>query len=179
LFAVTCHRIVLLGETAVPKYGLVWWTSRETRFLGWGVLFAIFFLVALIPLGILAWLVGYFAKIPFEGHEKYWVIPLLALPIVYGFARLAVLFPATAVGERRNTAWALATTIGNGWRIAFAAIFIPALPGFALAKLPVKDSLLFDFAVRLLDCGFMAVGIVALSLSFRFLSGSGESESST
>jgi len=174
LFAVTCHRIVLLGETSVPRYGLLSWTSRETRFFGWGALLSVFCLIALVPLGILAWVVGYFADIPFKGYERYWVY-LWGVPLVYGFARLAVLFPATAVGERRNTDWALATTAGNGWRIVFATILAPAIPGLALNALPYEDNFLLDFLLKLLDYAFVAIGIAALSLSFRFLSSPEES----
>jgi hypothetical protein len=36
--------------------------------------------------------------------------------------------------------------------------------------LPIDHGLLADFLMRLVDCTFMAIGIVALSLSFRFLS---------
>jgi len=174
LFAVTCHRIVLLGETAVPRYGLLSWTSRETRFFGWGALLFIFCVMALIPLGILAWLVGYLADIPFKDYERYWVC-MLGVPLIYCFARLAVLFPATAVGERRNTDWALATTAGNGWRLVFVAILAPAIPGLALNALPFEDNLLLNFIRNLFYYAFGAIGIAALSLSFRFLSGFEES----
>ena len=37
LIAISCHRIVLLGEASLPDPRDVYWTSRETRFLLWWV----------------------------------------------------------------------------------------------------------------------------------------------
>jgi len=169
LFAVTCHRIVLLGETSVPKYGLLSWTSRETRFLGWGV---VTFLYALLILGpvMLVVFVGTFTDIPFvKGYEKCWAF-LGAVPVIYVLVRLGLLFPATAVGDRRNTDWAFHTTAKNGWRLMVATSLIPVSFGVVISALPIDHNLLTDFLVRLVGCAFTAIGIVALSLSFRFLS---------
>src|SRR5260221_6060714 len=91
LFAVTCHRIVLLGETSVPKYGLLSWTSRETRFFGW--LFVLFFYVLLVmaPIGLAMFAATFFVDISFrEGYAKYWGL-LAVVPAMYVAARLAVL----------------------------------------------------------------------------------------
>ena len=38
LIAMSCHRIVLLGEQSLPDPLGVYWTSRETRFLLWWAL---------------------------------------------------------------------------------------------------------------------------------------------
>ncbi len=52
LLVVTCHRLILLEESSVPKYGLHSWTSRETRFLGWSAVLALSVLVVAVPVGI-------------------------------------------------------------------------------------------------------------------------------
>jgi len=85
LFAVTCHRIVLLGETSVPKYGLLSWTSRETRFFGW--LFVLFFYALLIVGPVLLVTFGaVFLGVPFfKGYEKYWFF--LGAVGLYTFSR--------------------------------------------------------------------------------------------
>ncbi len=169
LFAVTCHRIVLLGETSVPEYGLLSWTPRETRFFGW--LFVLF-VYALLIVGPV-WLVTFaavFMDVPFfKGYEKYWVL-LPGVGVVYVLARLAVLFPATAIGERRNTDWAFDTTAKNGWRLVAATGLITAPLSFGMHALPVNHNLFTDFLVWLADSALGVVGLVALSLSFRFLS---------
>jgi len=168
LFAVTCHRIVLLGETSVPKYGLLSWTSRETRFLGW--LFVLFFYGLLIIGPVLLVTFGaVFLGVPFfKGYEKYWFF-LGAVGLIYVFARLAVLFPATAIGERRNTDWAFETTAKNGWRLVAASCF-PGPLSYGIHTLPVDHNLFTDFLLRLVDSALWAIGLIALSLSFRFLS---------
>ena len=88
---------------------------------------------------------------------------------VYLFARLAVLLPAAAIGERHNTDWAFATTASNGWRLVAAVVLIPAAPSLALFALPLEHTLLMDFLLRLVDYILAAFGIAVLSLSFRFL----------
>ena len=80
------------------------------------------------------------------------------------------LFPATAIGERRNTDWAFDTTAKNGWRLAAATSLIPVPFGIAIQALPVDHNVFTDFLLRLADSVFVAIGIVTLSLSFRFLS---------
>jgi len=126
-------------------------------------------LLVIAPVALATFAAVFFADIHFESYVKYWAI-LTVVPVVYVCARLAVLFPATAIGERRNTDWAFDATARNGWRIVAATSLIPVPFGFALHALPVDHDLFTDFLVRLADSAFMAIGIVTLSLSFRFLS---------
>lgn len=170
LFAITCHRIVLLGETSVPKYGLLSWTSRETRFFGWGAVLSFYLLLVLAPIGLAMFAATFFVDISFkEGYAKYWGL-LAFVPAMYVAARLAVLFPATAIGERHNTDWAFDTTARNGWRVAAATSLVPVPFGFAIRALPFGHDVFTDFLLRLADSVFVAIGVVTLSLSFRFLS---------
>lgn len=169
LFAVTCHRIVLLGETSVPEHGLLSWTSRETRFLGWLLVSFLYFAMVFAPMVIAVVAAGFTGVSFIKGYEKYWALPAVA-PAMYVLTRLSVLLPATAIGERRNTDWAFETTAGNGWRLLIATSLIPVTFGLVADALPLDHSLFRDFVVELVDSAFMAVGIVALSLSFRFLS---------
>jgi hypothetical protein len=172
LFAVTCHRIVLIGETSVPKYGLRSWTDRETRFFGWILVSFFYALLVLGPILLAMFLLVFLTDFVDKGQVKYWIILgtiLAAVPVMYVVARLAVLFPATAIGEHHNTDWAFETTAKNGWRIVAAGLVtVPFSLG--MHALPVDHSLLSDFLMRLVDSAFLAVEIVALSLSFRFLS---------
>ena len=173
LFAITCHRLVLLGETSVPQYGLLSWTSRETRFFGWGVVSCLYGLLVIGPVLIATFFAVFFVDFADKETTKYWGTLgafMGSVPAVYVLARLAVLFPATAIGERRNTDWAFDTTAKNGWRLVAATTLITAPFLFGIHALPVDHSLLGDFLMGLVDYAFMAIGIVALSLSFRFLS---------
>jgi hypothetical protein len=169
LYAVTCHRLVLLGDASVPRYGLHSWTSRETRFLGWGVVIGLYALLVFAAAAAIVFAVSFSLD---EQIRKYAIPPVwisAGLLAVYLFARLAVLLPAAAVGERHNTDWAFDTTAKNSWRLVGAVVLIPALPGLILFALPLEHNLLTDFVSRLVDYTLGAVGIAVLSLSFRFL----------
>jgi hypothetical protein len=181
LFAVTCHRIVLLGDTSVPKYGLYSWTSRETKFFGWIVVVSLYTLLIIGPvlLGTLLFFLTDFANGHDDfakGHEKDWMpvgaATIVMVPVFYVVARLAVLFPATAIGERRNTDWAFAITAKNGWRIV-GTLFFMAPFSIGVHSLPIDPGVLSDFLMRLMGSVFMTIGVVALSLSFRFLCSTG------
>jgi isoprenylcysteine carboxyl methyltransferase (ICMT) family protein YpbQ len=37
LYAITVHRLMLLGDNSVPRYGLFKWSWRETRFIIWAI----------------------------------------------------------------------------------------------------------------------------------------------
>jgi hypothetical protein len=122
------------------------------------------------PIGLAMFAATFFVDISFkEGYAKYWGL-LAVVPAMYVAARLAVLFPATAIGERHNTDWAFDTTAKNGWRLAAATSLVPVPFGFAIHALPVDHNVFADFLLRLADSVFVAIGIVTLSLSFRFLS---------
>jgi len=169
LFAVTCHRLVLLGDASVPRYGLHSWTSRETRFLGWLAVIALYVLLVVVALGLIG--VGAAYSTDKELH-KYVIPPFVVaagILAAYLFARIAVLLPAAAIGERHDTDWAFNTTAKNAWRLIAAVVLIPAVPGLALYALPLEHTLLTDFLLRLVYYAFAAIGIAVLSLSFRFL----------
>jgi len=161
LVAVTCHRIILLGESSVPKYGLHSWTSRETRFLGWSAVLAFFMSIAVVPFGIGA------IFVPKE-YRNYLVF-LALLPAGYLFARFAVLLPSTAVGERHNTDWAWNITANNGWRLFALLMLAPAVSSVVTKVFPTELGTFTDFLSRLLGYVVMTIEIVVLSLSFRFL----------
>lgn len=82
VFAVTTHRLVLLGSGAVPAWGLRRWSQRESRF----ALFMIGVALCLMPAGLLL-------IVPAVG-------PLLMVATAVWLAsRLSLVFPAIAVDE--------------------------------------------------------------------------------
>lgn len=176
LFATTCHRIVLLGEASVPKYGLLSWTRRETRFFGWGIVSGFYFLLFMVPIMLASFAISF----EDEDTAKFWIFTLSTVgwvPATYVVARLAVLFPATAIGERRNTGWAFATTAKSGWRLVAATMLVTAPFALGAYLLPVEDSLSATVIAQIVGYAFAAIGIVALSLSFRFLTSGSLEES--
>lgn len=79
VFAITTHRIVLLGAGSVPQWGFLRWTSRET-----------YFALHLIGFGVVSAVMA--ASLPVVG-----VLGLLVL--VYFFARVCLVFPAAAIDQ--------------------------------------------------------------------------------
>lgn len=74
IFAITTHRIVLLGPDSVPKWGITSWSKRETYFIlhiiGLGLMMIPIGLVGIIPvvgaiaaLVLICWLLGRFSLV--------------------------------------------------------------------------------------------------------------------
>lgn len=177
LFAVTCHRLILLGDRSVPKYGLIRWSSRETRFVGRTLLIYLCAWVAAVVPSILA-----FQFIPYAlALRPSWVMfaisffAIIALP-AYLFARLSVLLPATAVDERPRFAWAWDITRGNGWRLFLVVSVLPValwlgpgyLVNYLVAHLP-KHSVIVYLLIYAAGCVLWVIEIAALSLSYQHL----------
>jgi len=168
LFAITCHRIVLLGPDSVPKHGVLQWSKREWRFFGWG--FVAYFYMTVISALIVALLSIVAAETHIGGAWWKWFFLVAWLPGMYVFSRLCVLLPATAVDERRDMRWAWDVTRGNGWRLVAVVGILPVLlwvaPGLLMGRFLVLDILL-----TLLGMVLLVVEISALSFSFRYLFG--------
>ncbi len=121
MIAVSCHRLVILGADSLPNaWGLYWW-GRETRFLGW--------------MWVLSILVGLARSLPeslfgegFTQNVFSWVYVPLGL---YLTARLSLVLPATAIGQRRALAHSWQLTRSNGLRLALVlspAVLLVFLP---------------------------------------------------
>lgn len=94
VFAVTTHRIVMLGSESVPEWGLRSWSRRETRFAGY-VLALVFILGFLVALAVATPPVG---------------PVLLMVLVVVGGPALSLIFPAVALEEE--------FTLSDAWRMA-------------------------------------------------------------
>ena len=103
-FAVTTHRIILLGLD-LPAWTTLTWSTRETRFLCWALISGTLLAVSVVPLSL-------------RGHiESPLIWALLAPTQVIAFtlgARLSLMLPAIAVGEstRLGAVWDLSRGLG-------------------------------------------------------------------
>jgi hypothetical protein len=169
LFAVTCHRVVLLGDDSVPRFGLASWSARETRFIGWMIaMYLVFAAVSLVPMIVLtSVLIGLTGIKPDGGASLQpfqWAILLASVPGVYVMARVSLVLPATAVDRRLNLPWSWERTAGNGWRMALV------VGSFAQSRLVAQsDSVLAMAAVSLAGLPLLAIEITALSLCYHTL----------
>ena len=171
VFAVTCHRLILLGDDSVPWYGLSKWSKRESRFIGWSLLgwlalAAISMLVMFFSLGLAG---SSLQSLPVTWVE--YAAYFVMIPGVYVVARFSILLPATAVDQRHDLTWAWETTERNGWRLVlvvgtlpFVLWYGPQLFVGALGRSSISSSIRPDVLCMLSRS-------LSLSLSFQYLTG--------
>ncbi len=188
LFAITCHRLVILPDEAVPKFGMLGWGKREFRFTGLAIALP---LVYILSFFIIMFLMGLLSELKislsdFSGGEGslsgiFLTMILCHIPSTYFFSRFSLLFPATAVDEDRNIEWAWTVSKKNGWRLFIVVGILPFLPSLIMGILPFLQpepgdiifnpnfSIIKLTLVTAFNFVFLAVTIVALSLSYKFL----------
>jgi len=167
VFAVTCHRLILLGDDSVPKYGLRKWSKRESSFVGWSLLgYGGWTLITLLVIIFSVGFTGSLGSLPqaWGGYALYFI----AVPGAYVFARFSVLLPATAVDEQRDLTWAWKTTEGNGWRLFLVVGILPFALSYGPDYLPGRLSVV-DFVIQAVGLILYVVEVAALSLSYQHL----------
>ena len=171
LFAVSCHRLVLLDTVTVAKAPLPRWTRRETRFLWrfivlWFVSAAVgFTCIALLTFAVFPWL---------KKIEPTWLASLATLlfmlPMYYILARLSLVLPATAVDRRVNLGWAWELSEGNSWRLLLVVGVLPwivSIPAYLIDF--AGPNVVVTVAMTMLGAALLTVEISALSLAYREL----------
>ena len=94
VFAITTHRIIMLGPDSMPEWGLRSWSKRETRFLGYLLIFVLMISV-LVAFSIVTQPIG----------------PMIAMFVaIIGGCTLTLVFPAIAIEQE--------FTLGDAWRMS-------------------------------------------------------------
>ena len=115
MIAISCHRLVILGVDSLPNAWGLFWSWRETRFFGW-----------IFGIGLSAGLVT-FLDIPLYGSVSQLAVLVVSPPIMwYVLARLSLVLPATAIGQRPTLKGSWQLSRSNGWRLALVT-FLPSL----------------------------------------------------
>jgi hypothetical protein len=176
LFAVTCHRLVLLDAEAVSKRLRPEWSRREMLFLLWlaGVWFiaaAAFMFVMTIAANVSLWTLG-----PDQDWLD-WLTYLAKIPAAYLFARLCMVFPATALDRRADWRWAWQLTRNNGWRLFVVVAILPWAISQLLALLYRAEATVIEtILLSVTGIALFAVEIAAISLSYRELTREGQQQ---
>ena len=173
LFAVTCHRLVLAdfrpGGVAMPG-----WSAREVRFL----LFVISLWIVYLVLWWVTLLVGANVWPRFAGDvgESLQLIEAAAkLPALYVIARLALVFPATAIDRWPDLRWAWRASRGNGWRLVVVVTVLPWMLSHLFGLLYREQPSPAEIGVlTLVGTALFAFEIAALSVAYRELTRDGE-----
>lgn len=167
-FAITCHRLILIGSAhrfksfnAMPGY-------RELRFLGWSIL--IYSVVAILEIPFMAFaktLVGESAEVE-GGRIADWVKDIGSIPAYYVFARLCLVFPAAAIDGSPSLRWSWERTQDNGWRIFAVAGLFPWLIEKMIEFLFRNGATTLEqVLLSILFYIGLAIGIIALSFTYK------------
>lgn len=160
-FCVAWHRHYLVPEEVATIQTALRWGRRQYRFL-------------LIVIGVGALLV---LPLIIGDALSIIIIEPIALPVgfigaMYIMARLALLFPATAVDHRMSFGECWMFTRGNGWRL-FLVIGLVSSPfevTIILIEFASWPELVVAFADQALSFIAFSVGVSALSIAYRFIS---------
>lgn len=82
IVAIITHRVILLGPSSVPEWGIFIPTKRELSFMLYS-----------LGLGFILMIIGFLSFIPIIGF------PIAVISIAYVFARLSLVFPAIATDQ--------------------------------------------------------------------------------
>ena len=154
IIAITTHRMMLLGPSHVPEWGIIKWSRRENVF--------IFHILALV---LILFLISFLFFL--FHHVAIIFIILLILYILLLIPRLSLVFPAIAIGD--------ACTFKNSWfftknyqkLMVFSTILIPlivSIPEILIGYIPHTFLI-----VSVLSNLTIIIGVSSLSLSYRFI----------
>jgi hypothetical protein len=179
LFAVKCHRLVLLDADAVAQRWRPGWSWRETRFFLWsaaiwGLGLAASWLLLLVAVNVWTWVAG------ISSDALRLTVHLWKIPVLYVFGRLCMLLPAAALDRRASLKWSWNLTRGNGWRLLVVVGGLPFVLSVLVGLIYRNDATTAEWLLlTLLAVALFAVEIAAISLSYRELTRDEDPLSST
>lgn len=159
IFAVACHRLVLLD----PRRVRPGWSWREFRFVFW--LLGVYLVYLAVWLPVWTVMVNVTHDMPPD-----WTRQPAVIPALYVVARLSLVLPAVALDRDVSFKWAWTLTRGNGWRLVVVVGVLPwaisQLLGLLYRATPTPIE---TIALTLIGITLFAVEIAALSISYREL----------
>lgn len=181
LFAVSCHRIILLGEGALPNRWGVYATAPVWRFFGVMLAILAFFTVTFMI--VFAFVFPFLSAVPSSlyGVVGTALIVLGAIAFFSAFARIVLLFPAIAIGSRQNMSDVLDLS-GPRWIRLALLVGIPALVtslvSFPLTRLAQQAESILPAVIQSgLGCVIGAYCVATISCAYRAIDGSGATAS--
>lgn len=167
-FAITCHRLILMGSNqrfkslnALPGY-------RELRFMGWVIVIYAIATILKIPFVALAKSLLGGTAVSEGGQIARWVVIIGSVPALYVLARLSLAFPATAIDEHTSLKWSWERTRGNGWRIFAIVGLFPWLIETMIGLLARNGATTLEqVLLYILFYVGLAIGIIALSFTYK------------
>jgi hypothetical protein len=170
VYAVICHRLVLLAEPASRASWMPWITGREVRFLAW--LAAVWVMAIGSMLAVVTVLANLLPSPTLEIGESMQVVSQVTFRAgtSYVFARLCMVLPAAAIDRRPSVKWSWNLTRGNGWKLAVIVGVLPWVIKEALALLFREEATFIEtLLLATAAVALIAVEVAAVLLSYREL----------
>ena len=181
IFAVTCHRLILIDDHNSSNQFQISLSRREFRFL---LRLIAVYLVMFIVLGVVLTI---FMNLPgigatpdtneLTGERKIgginrdvfeWLKTLAYIPALYVLGRLCLVFPSTAIDRDKGIKWSWRVTKGNGLRMLVIVGVLPWLLSIFLGLFWRENATLVEQALLgLIGYIVMAIEIFALSLTYK------------
>lgn len=141
---------------------------RELRFTAWILVTCLIFYS--IEWALLTVAVNLPMPIDLMGssRSRYYTTLFLSIPATYIFARLSLVFPATALNKKTGLKWSWEKTCQNGWRMVVIVGLYPWLISNIIWLFSRSQSTPFEQTlVALLYYAGSALGVFALSLTYK------------
>jgi hypothetical protein len=176
MFAVICHRVVLLGKESLPNSYGIFLTRREWKYFGWVFLFGIPMAIGYMAISMMP---PFFMKTMNDPRNilllfsQVWGIVGLVI-VSFITAPFILVLPTTAIGDKRPFNKARSTVRGNIIRVA-VVLLIPALITY-LVRLafgyfsPEANSIPYDIVTYIIYLVLLVFETVVLSISYKALS---------
>jgi len=126
IMAITIHRVILLENSGVSKWGNFKWTFRETKFAVYCILMAILLFISMLPIILLA------SLIPMVG------VALATLLMLFFLSRFSLVFPGISLDHEISFKKSMALTKNHQFLMFFVVIILPVL--FMMPALPLLIS---------------------------------------
>lgn len=172
LFAVSCHRIILLGKNHIPNKWGIYFSSTVGSYIWYLILIAIIEVIVTLFIGLI--FIPLSGFVPFEGvYIDTALFIIFTLPLFYVAARISLILPSTAIDKDQEFSDIWKLSEGNGWKLTVALALPPTLaliiawPIGALGNL--VDNFISSFFTMMIFCILGAVEVSALSCSYRAL----------
>jgi hypothetical protein len=171
IFAVTCHRLILVEHSEHKKGIHLSFTSREIKFFVWVV--GIYIFIAIIQMIPMTIYYNYVLQYGNGGevigvNSNALVQFIISIPAMYVLGRLSLVFPAVAIDKPISLSRSWSYTRNNGLRMFFIVGLFPAILSVMLGAFTRDEATLIEQVIL----GFVfylifAIEIFALSLSYK------------
>jgi len=180
IFAVSCHRLLLIGNHAVSRLGVSKFTKREMKFLMWWIFIVAIAFLVFIPVSLpLFLIIGEAFELEATSENSnfslssYLSTIIAFLPLMYLIGRFSLVLPATAVDQQPTLTWAWAQSKTNAWRLAILVGILPMMFSLitqgakilGIGQFPLLNSVTEFFLMY----GFATIEVAVLSIAFREL----------